>query len=150
MTKKKPAKKAGAKRDNGRFPKGTSGNPNGRPKGALNRDKLRELLADDATEILQSLLAKAKGGDTRIALALLDRLVPPLKAAEAPADLSAGLTGTRTEQSETILQGVASGEIAPSQAAQLLAALVSQARIVEVDDVVRRLEALERMRGGGA
>ncbi len=134
-----------AKRNqNGQFKAGTSGNPKGRPKGALNRDKLRELIASDAEAILRALIAKAKDGDTRVALAILDRIMPPLKAAELPAELGE-LAGTRTEQGEAIMRAMAAGILTPGQTAQLLAALASQAKLAEVDELERRIAALETM-----
>jgi hypothetical protein len=46
-------------------------------------------------------------------------------------------------EGRSILQATVTGVIAPGQAAQLLAALASQAKLAEVDEIARRLAVLE-------
>ena len=58
------------------------------------------------------------------------------------------LSSTRTEQGEDILRAMADGVLSPGQAAQLLAALAAQAKIVEVDELEKRLAKLEQTLGG--
>jgi hypothetical protein len=63
----------------------------------------------------------------------------------------AGLTGTLPEQGVAILAAVASGELAPGQAEQLLAALAGQAKLIEAQELDRRITDLEkRLEGGDA
>lgn len=127
--------------------KGESGNPNGRrAKGFAKVEKMREALAKDLPDILKNVTAKALEGDLNAARLVIERVLPPLKAIEAPVLLGA-LTGTLTEQGACILRAMAEGLIAPGQATQLLSAISAQAKVVEVDDIARRLEALEKKSG---
>jgi hypothetical protein len=127
--------------------KGQSGNPHGRrAKGLATAEKLRNALVADLPEILAVIVKNAKGGDITAAKTILERVLPPLKAVEVPAYL-AELTGTLSDQGQTILRAMAAGTLSPGQAVQLLGAIAAQAKIVEVDELGRRLEALERRFG---
>ena len=147
-----PAKQApaGGRRDGrGRFPKGTSGNPRGRqPRGLATVERLRTALAEELPAIIRSVVEKAKAGDIGASKLILERLLPPLRSSEVTVVLD-GVTGTRTDQGQAILQSMASGVLSPSQAAQLLGALAAQAKIAEVDELERRLALLEEKLGGG-
>jgi hypothetical protein len=63
------------------FPRGQSGNPKGRPPGALNKATLlaQQLLADDTESIVRSVVAAAKEGNTTAARLCLSRLIAPLR-----------------------------------------------------------------------
>ena len=127
--------------------KGQSGNPNGRrAKGLATAERLRNALVKDLPEILKTVVESAKKGDITAAKTILERVLPPLKAIETPAILGE-LTGSLSEQGQAILVAMAGGALAPGQAAQLLGAIAAQAKIVEVDDFARRLEALEKRTG---
>ena len=52
-----------------------------------------------------------------------------------------------TARGTALLEAVADGHLAPSQAAQLLTAIGSLARVVEVDELTARVAALEERRG---
>jgi hypothetical protein len=52
--------------------------------------------------------------------------------------------GSLTDQAHAVMQAVSSGVIAPSTAGELLTALVQVAKIREADEVLSRVEALER------
>jgi hypothetical protein len=56
----------------------------------------------------------------------------------------AGLRGTPTEQGNTVLAALGSGELAPDVATTIIQALAAQARIVEVDELERRVTELEK------
>jgi len=62
------------------FQPGQSGNPNGRPKGIIDkRTELRNLFESHAKEIIEKLIESAKAGDP-IALRLcVERLIPRIK-----------------------------------------------------------------------
>jgi len=127
----------------GGWQKGQSGNPKGKPPGTGELQRLRAAIAEDVPEIMASLKAAAKGGDTGAARLLLERVVPPVKAIEQalPMDLP---DGSLTEKGRAILEEVAKGNLAPSQGAQLLTAIGTLAKVSEIDELTARISALEQ------
>jgi hypothetical protein len=127
--------------------KGQSGNPLGRrAKGLATAERLRNALVEDLPDILKSVVDAAKDGDMQAARTILERVLPPLRPIEVPAIIGS-FTGTLTEQGHQILCAMASGTLSPGQAVQLIAALGAQAKIVELDELARRLTALETRMG---
>ena len=127
--------------------KGQSGNPHGRrAKGLATAERLRNALVKDLPGILETIVKAAKGGDIQAGRTILERVLPPLKAIEVPVQLEA-LTGTLSDQGQTILRAMGEGALSSGQAVQLLGAIAAQARIVEVDDFAKRLEVLEKRLG---
>lgn len=134
------------KRPPGRWKPGQSGNPAGRPPGSGEVAKIRAAISDRVPELLAALMTRALEGDVGAARLLLERAIAPLKAVEQPQALTLP-DGTLTEQGRAVLAAVAAGELAPGQGAALLAAVGTLARIVEVDELTRRVEALEANHG---
>lgn len=129
-----------------KFIPGHSGNPAGRPKGSRNRvSLLRESLvtAAEAREVVAKLVESARAGDTQAAAILMDRLWPKLKP-QSPALAIPLPSGGLAAQAEAIVQEMAAGAIPVAEAGEMLSALAAVARIKEVDDFEKRLEALER------
>ena len=133
----------------GRWKAGESGNPAGRKPGTGEVAKLRSSIAKQVPGILKKLTAAALAGDVGAARLLLERVVAPLKASEEATPLA--LTGsTLTEQGNSVIAAVASGDLAPGQGASLLASLGTLAKLEEADDLKRRIEALEQRYGANA
>ena len=126
---------------------GQSGNPKGRPPGVSAVTKMRESLSGDVPEILAGLVAAAKGGDLQAARLVLERVLPPLKGVELPVTLSLPDGGTLTAKADAMLCAAANGDLAPGQAAQLISALGSMAKISEIDDLSERITKLEAHHG---
>lgn len=135
------------KRSEGRkWQPGQSGNPAGRPAGAGKIGQLRKQIEDNVPEIITALVAKATAGDAGAARLLLERVLPPVKAMEQPQAIALP-GGSLSDQGRAVLAAVASGEVAPSQGAALVAAIGSLARVVEVDELAARVAALEAKHG---
>lgn len=121
---------------------GQSGNPKGRPPGTGDVARMRSALAEHIPQIVESMVARAITGDTGAARLILERYMPALKPIELAQSVpipSAGLS----DQGRAVVASIASGELAVGQGVALLSAIGSLAGLVEVDELIRRLEALE-------
>jgi hypothetical protein len=138
--------KTGQQQDT-RFKPGQSGNPNGRPVESRHRATLaaEALLDGEAEAITRKAVELAKSGDTVALRLCLDRLAPPrrdrpvlftLPAIETMADLP--------KASGALLEAVASGELTPSEAAELGKLVEAHVKAIELTDIQARLEALEQ------
>jgi hypothetical protein len=126
----------------GHFMKGTSGNPAGRPRSSLS-SVVRSRIEGHVDELIALLLGKAREGDVQAARTLLERVVPNLKPEEpavqvdVPADVGLADTG------RAVIRAAIDGVLPPGQAAALVGAVGTVARVVEIDELIRRVEALE-------
>ena len=127
-----------------RFEKGNSGNPAGRPPGIRDkRTAMRELLIPHAAELVAKVVEMAKAGDTTALRICIDRLIPAAKAKDDPIMLPA-MGDSLAANGNAILQELAEGRLTPEEAQAAMSVLVSQARVVEIDDIEKRLAALEQ------
>ena len=125
---------------------GQSGNPTGRKPGTGEVARLRAAIAEHVPAIIERLTRQALDGDVQAARLLLERSIAPLKSIE-PTQALALPDGTLTEQGRAVLAAVAGGLLAPSQGSALLSAIGALARVSEVDELTRRIEALEAGNG---
>jgi hypothetical protein len=104
------------------FQKGQSGNPAGRPRGALNRATVlaQELLSARVESIAGKLIELAEGGDMRAIRVCMERLMPVIKhqpiAVELPPIENAA---DSVEAVASIAAAVAAGELTATEAAEL-------------------------------
>lgn len=132
-----------------RFEKGQSGNPAGRPPGIVNQAKLRESIAKDIPEILGAMVEQAKAGDVQAARLLLDRTLPAIKPTDTPITLP--LAGSDLgADGRAVIAATGQGDISPDQAKTLLSGLGTLARVVETDELLKRIETLEAAIHGSA
>lgn len=136
-----PVQQAENRTPRGTFAPGRSGNPQGRP--ASESKALRAKLQTDGEAVLTVVLDAAKAGDLAACKLVLDRVCPALKPTAAPVRVDlpeqAGLAGT----ARAFVLAAASGAMPADIAAQMVTAVASLARIVEIDDLAKRLDALE-------
>lgn len=129
-----------------RFPKGTSGNPRGRPPGVANQRRLRDAIAKDLPAIIDTLVEAARGGDVQAARTLLAKALPDLKATDQPVILPLA-TDSLADAAKSILQAVGEGQITPGEANALGAVLSHASKTIEVSELVERIERLEASSG---
>jgi hypothetical protein len=128
----------------GRFQPGKSGNPRGRPKGLPDRrNELRDLITPHVPELLGKAIELAKGGDVNALRLLLDRSVPPLKQASHARPFDLGDGKQLADLGRAILKAVSTGDLTPDIGRELIDALSAQCKLIEVDEIMRRLEAIE-------
>ena len=126
------------------FKKGASGNPRGRPRGIEDRRvKMRKAFEAKSDDLIQKTIDLALDGDLAALRLCLDRICPPIKVKDEPANIGT-LKGTLTEQGQAIVTSMGRGKITPGEAASMLSALASQTKIVEADELERRMTALEK------
>ena len=128
------------------FPKGRSGNPRGKPKGARHKTTLlaEKLMQDDAANIVNAVLTAARAGDMTAARIVLDRILPArrdnpvtfaLPKIKRPADAVAA--------SAALLSAVADGRLTPGEALEISKLIDGFVKTLEVAELEARLNELE-------
>jgi len=138
------------KQQAGRFPKGTSGNPNGRPQGSRNAATLAlETLLDGQAEALtQKAIDLALTGDMAALRLCLERILPPRK--DRPVNFAFPKLENAMEAATTmseVLTAVAAGDLTPTEASEIGKLVDIFVKAVEASDLTERLERLEKMSG---
>ena len=129
----------------GRFAKGKSGNPTGRPKAA---DELRRRLESGMDGAANAVLAAAEKGDMQACRLILERLLPAIRPAHAPVTFDLNENAPLADQARQILAAVARGELPPDQGRALVDAVAAVVLVVELDEIERRLNAIEDANNG--
>ena len=129
-----------------RFKLGQSGNPAGRPKGSSSHQQLRSAIINNTPSIIEAMIEKARTGDTAAAKILLDRVIAPMKSGDSFIDFT--LSGDISEDARNVLRSMGAAEMSLNQGLSMLGGIASLARIVETDELLRRIEKLEA--GNGA
>jgi len=140
-TPNRDGKKSADRGAGGRFTKGNRASP-GRPPGRGAVAELRDKLAQDVDKVIGIVREQALAGDPQAIRIILDRVLPSLRPIEQPTPLhlpGVDLAG----QARAVVQAVAAGDIAPSQAAQIITALGGVAKIVETTELLARITKLE-------
>ncbi len=122
---------------------GQSGNPAGRRRGSGKVAALRASIEANVPAILEALTAQALAGDSGAAKLLLERVLAPLKTEELPVRVDLPEDADLADTGRAVLAQAAAGQLSPTQAGALLSGLGTLARVVEVDEILRRVEALE-------
>jgi hypothetical protein len=116
----------------------------GRKKGSGQAAHYRAMLEPFAEELIQQVVDLAKGGDMAALKLCFDRLCAPLR----PTDRLITIDGIESckelsDKGDLILVRVANGDITPVEASSLMSAISSQAKIIEADELERRVRELE-------
>jgi hypothetical protein len=116
----------------------------GRKAGSGQAAHYRAMLEPYAEDLIQQVVDKAKGGDMAALKLCFDRLCAPLRATDRLITIE-GMESCKelSEKGDLILVRVATGDITPVEASSLMSAISSQAKIIEADELERRVSELE-------
>lgn len=132
----------------GRFQKGQSGNPAGRPKGRTN-PVLASIKKEFGGEpdFWIHVARAAKGGDQNCLNLLASRIRPSLKARSMCIELD--IQGNAAKDYTTgVLGAVVNGELAPDEAASLLSAITAGEKLEKLEALDQRInQIVERQNG---
>jgi hypothetical protein len=128
------------------FKPGNSGNPQGRPKGALNQTTraAQELLDGKAQALTRKAVELAQDGNVVALRLCLERLIPPRK--DRPIILKLPKVvgvGNIPKALEAVLKAVAGGEITPQEGQTVAGMIEAYRKGMELTDIEARLTALE-------
>lgn len=128
------------------FQPGVSGNPAGKPPGAVHKttQAVQVMLDGEAEALTRKAVEMALEGDTTALKLCLDRIVPSLKATAPMVKLDMPPPDNLTDTAKAFVNAAAIGEMPPDIAAQLVSAVASVARVEEMESIKERLESLER------
>jgi|CXWL01.1.fsa_nt_gi hypothetical protein len=128
------------------FKKGQSGNPLGKPKGTGKIQPLRDMIAQALPGIIQNLIDLARAGDVSASKLLLERALPALKPTTEAVVFPITSNDSLASIGQSIIDAVSRAELQPDVAVQVLGALATQAKLVETNDLAKRIEALENLK----
>ena len=116
----------------------------GRKKGSGQAAHYRAMLEPHAEGLIQQVVDLAKSGDMTALKLCLDRLCAPLRPTDRLISIE-GLEGCNglSSKGEMIIDHVALGKVTPVEASNLMRVISNQARILEVDELERRVTELE-------
>jgi hypothetical protein len=131
----------------GRWRRGVSGNPAGRPAGSRHRVSLvlDEMMEQHAEQVGEAALALAlEQNDGPMIRSLLDRLSPPRRGRTLEIELPPLVAAKDSVVAvAAIAQAVARGELTPEEGAALSNVVTNFTRAAEVAEIAARLERIE-------
>lgn len=131
------------------FTEGQSGNPAGRPKGSRNRSTLalEAIFEGEAEALSRKAIEQALAGDGGAMKLCLDRLLSPKRDRSITFDLPTIETADDLPKATAaLLRAVSSGEITPSEAADVGKAVSAHIDAITAADLSRRLAEIEEIR----
>jgi hypothetical protein len=132
----------------GRFARGTSGNPSGRPPGSRNQSTLlmEALLEGEAERLTRKAVELALAGDTQAMRLCLDRLMPPGRDRVVFFEFPPIHNLDIPQAMMSIMVAISEGKLTPPEGEQLSRILSDYAKAMTTQDVERRLQKLEKAR----
>ena len=129
-----------------RFAPGQSGNPKGRPRGSRNKTSamVEGLMSGEAEALARKCIEKALEGDATALRLCLERIAPKRRDPPIAFKLPPIENAEDAEKCGTaLIAAVAAGELSATEAAPVMALLVSEKELIEAGDHERRLARLE-------
>ena len=126
------------------FIKGQVANPGGRPAGLPDRrTQYRQLIEARMPELIERCVNMAVQGDMQAMRLCLERVLPAVRAGDEAVNLPFIAGVGLGAKAQGVLQAAFDDQIAPSVASTLINAIAGSARAIELDELTKRLEALE-------
>jgi hypothetical protein len=128
------------------FQKGASGNPAGKPKGALNHATraARLLLDGEGENITRKCIEMALAGESTALRLCIERFVPPRKDLPISFVLPEISNGQHLSQAAIgLLQAVADGGVTPVEAGNVMRLIEGVGKAIELGEIEARIAALE-------
>jgi hypothetical protein len=134
---------------NGKFAPGNRLS-NGRKPGSRNRTTLAalKLLDGEAERLSRRAVELALAGDVAALKLCLDKVAPPRR--DRPIEITMERIETAADACSAIsdlIEAVAAGELAPSEADAIAALIERRAKLAELSDIEQRLSVLEKAAG---
>lgn len=132
--------------EKGRFKKGESGNPRGKPKGSKHKTSLlaEKLFENDIEMVCNQVISQAKEGNLQAAKIILARLLPPRK--DRLINIKLPFINDSSDALEALRMicfTVGNGEITPLEGEALSKMVEIQTKSIELYDFEKRLQAIE-------
>lgn len=146
----KIAKKPASARTHGRFRKGQSGNPAGRPRGSRNVTTLaaEALLEGEAVELTKMAIKLAKSGDLVALRLCFNRIIPPRHSRIVAFDFPIiEKVGDILAAHQAVLSAAADGQLTFDEAHQFVGLLEATRRAIETVQLAEELAALKERIG---
>jgi hypothetical protein len=128
------------------FLPGQSGNPAGRPRGSRNKKTLMlEALLDEESEtLMRRVIGLAKMGDDDAMRLVFARMLPPRRDRPVPLALPRIESEADARRaSGDVMEALATGEITPQEAEQVLRVVAGAAMVMQSSDMGERIRWLQ-------
>lgn len=122
---------------------GPSPNPKGRPPGSSKQQKLMQRMLDDAGDVVDAVLEKAKEGDAASANLVLSRILPALRSQSQTVQFDFDASLPISRQVEQVLDAIALGAVAPDTGKLIIDAIQSLSAIRATEELEQRIVVLE-------
>lgn len=120
-----------------------SPNPKGRTPGQTKQTKLMQRMLDDAGDVVDAVLEKAKEGDAASASLILQRILPALRSQSEKVQFDFDASAPVGRQVEQVLDAIAAGAVAPDVGKQIIEAIGTLANVRATEELESRIVMLE-------
>jgi hypothetical protein len=130
----------------GKFRKGKSGNPQGRPVGSRNKSSffLEALIEGEGEKLTRKVIDMALEGNLVALRLCIERLLPPRRDRSISVSLPEIKDATSARAAAaSVLAAVGDGQISPAEGETLTEMIEAQSRIIVAADFERRIAELE-------
>jgi hypothetical protein len=135
-----------ARDDQGRWQKGRSGNPQGRPKGTRHHATVlaEQMIDQEAEGVVRRLLDMALAGDATALRLVVERLFPPRRERPVVIDLPPVMRASEAVRAMAeVVAAVAAGDLTPAEGGEISKLLAVHLRALEANELAERIAALE-------